>query len=68
MKVYCVHCQPNFSLPWQRNRQYSTTSTGFMVASDDKKRWLLTNAHSVEYSSQVGACSLRATHLLAAGP
>ena len=53
VKVYCVHCQPNFSLPWQRNRQYSTTSTGFMVAGGGKQRWLLTNAHSVEYHSQV---------------
>lgn len=53
VKVYCVHCQPNFSLPWQRNRQYATTSTGFMVEGGGKERWLLTNAHSVEYKSQV---------------
>ncbi len=53
VKVYCVHTEPNFSLPWQRKRQYASTSSGFMVQSPQGQRWLLTNAHSVEYHSQV---------------
>lgn len=54
VKVYCVHTEPNYSLPWQRKRQYASTSTGFMVTAQQAgERWLLTNAHSVEYHSQV---------------
>ena len=58
VKVYCVHSTPNFSLPWQRSRQYATTSTGFMVEGGGNQKWLLTNAHSVEYHSQVGSLAL----------
>ena len=53
VKVYCVHTEPNFSLPWQRLRQHASTSSGFLVAADTGERWLLTNAHSVAYHSQV---------------
>ena len=53
VKVLCVHSKPNFSLPWQRKRQFTSTSSGFMVRSEDGQRWLLTNAHSVEYHAQV---------------
>lgn len=52
IKVFCVHTEPNYSLPWQRKRQYASTSSGFMVCGPGGERWLLTNAHSVEYSSQ----------------
>ena len=53
VKIFCVHTEPNYSLPWQRKRQFSSTSSGFMVQTADGKKWLLTNAHSVEYHSQV---------------
>lgn len=53
IKVYCVHTEPNYSLPWQRKRQYSSTSSGFIVSGSAGQRWILTNAHSVEYHSQV---------------
>lgn len=53
VKVLCVHSKPNFSLPWQRKRQFTSTSSGFLVRSEDGQRWLLTNAHSVEYHAQV---------------
>lgn len=53
IKVYCVHTEPNYSLPWQRKRQYSSTSSGFIVSGNAGQRWILTNAHSVEYHSQV---------------
>ncbi|CAD7694758.1 unnamed protein product [Ostreobium quekettii] len=54
VKVYCKHTEPNFSLPWQKKRQFSSTSSGFMVSDGPEKRpWVLTNAHSVAYHSQV---------------
>lgn len=32
VQVYCVHTEPNYSLPWQRKRQYSSSSSGFIIA------------------------------------
>lgn len=64
IKVFCVHTEPNYSLPWQRKRQYASTSSGFMVSGLEGERWLLTNAHSVEYSSQVprhARCQIKST-------
>ena len=52
VKVFCIHTEPNFSLPWQRKRQQSSSSSGF-VCQHNGKRYLLTNAHSVEYHTQV---------------
>ncbi|CAN4115678.1 unnamed protein product [Withania somnifera] len=49
VKVFCVHTEPNYSLPWQRKRQYSSSSSGFII----KGRRVLTNAHSVEHYTQV---------------
>ncbi|MQM15629.1 hypothetical protein Taro_048578 [Colocasia esculenta] len=49
VKVFCVHTEPNFSLPWQRKRQYSSSSSGFIIAG----RRVLTNAHCVEHYTQV---------------
>jgi V8-like Glu-specific endopeptidase len=47
--VFCIHTEPNFSLPWQRKRQYSSNSSGFMIAG----RRILTNAHCVDHHTQV---------------
>ncbi|XP_050223892.1 protease Do-like 9 [Mercurialis annua] len=49
VKVFCVHTEPNYSLPWQRNKQYSSFSSGFVIGG----RRVLTNAHSVEHYTQV---------------
>ncbi|CAM6022745.1 unnamed protein product [Sphagnum balticum] len=49
VKVYCTHTDPNFSLPWQKRRQYSSTGSGFMISG----RRVLTNAHCVEHHTQV---------------
>ncbi|KAJ4761465.1 protease Do-like protein [Rhynchospora pubera] len=49
VKVFCTHTEPNFSLPWQRKRQYSSSSSGFIISG----RRVLTNAHSVEHFTQV---------------
>jgi hypothetical protein len=53
VRLYCRHTDPNFSLPWQRERECSSSSTGFAVQGPTAAdRWLLTNAHAVEYCSQ----------------
>ncbi|CAN6372756.1 unnamed protein product [Urochloa humidicola] len=49
VKVFCVHTEPNFSLPWQQCRQHSTFGSGVIIAG----RRVLTNAHCVEHHTQV---------------
>ena len=49
VKVFATHTEPNWSLPWQRKRQSSSTSTGFVIEGN----MVLTNAHSVEHHTQV---------------
>lgn len=49
IKVFATHTEPNWSLPWQRKRQVASTSSGFIIEGHR----LLTNAHSVEHSTQV---------------
>mmetsp|Transcript_3898 Transcript_3898/g.11656 ORF Transcript_3898/g.11656 Transcript_3898/m.11656 type:complete len:549 (-) Transcript_3898:1965-3611(-) len=51
VKVHTTHCYPNYSLPWQKLRQYQTTSSGFVI--DVERRWILTNAHSVQHHTVV---------------
>jgi S1-C subfamily serine protease len=48
--VFTVHSEPNFSLPWQRKRQYASSGSGFVIAG----RRILSNAHCVDHASQVG--------------
>ena len=43
-----MHSEPNYSLPWQRKRQFSSTSSGFVISD----RRILTNAHSVDHHTQ----------------
>jgi len=59
IRVYCTHSQPSFSMPWQRQKQEFSTSTGFVIDGDgdgnsngNGKR-ILTNAHAVEYGSLI---------------
>ena len=49
VKVFATHTEPNWSLPWQRKRQSSSTSTVFVIEGN----MVLTNAHSVEHHTQV---------------
>lgn len=49
MKVFCTHVEPNFGMPWQKRRQFSSTSSGFLIAG----RRVLTNAHSVEFGESI---------------
>ena len=53
VKIFCDHSEPNYSLPWQRQRQTSSFCTGFLATGDKDERWILTNAHCVDYPSQV---------------
>ncbi|KAF5187933.1 Protease do-like 2 protein, partial [Thalictrum thalictroides] len=48
-QVYCTHTAPDYSLPWQKQRQFTSTGSAFMIG-DGK---LLTNAHCVEHNTQV---------------
>eukprot|EP00913_Durusdinium_trenchii_P021694 g20384.t1 len=34
VKVWCVHSTPNFSLPWQRRRQYRSSGSGFVIDAE----------------------------------
>ena len=59
IKVFCNHLQPDFSLPWQRSGEVESSSSAFVIEDTEGQRYLLTNAHSVEYHSQVlrpGTC------------
>ncbi|CAI0447779.1 unnamed protein product [Linum tenue] len=49
VKVYCTHTAPDYSLPWQKQRQFTSTGSAFMIGNGR----LLTNAHCVEYQTQV---------------
>ncbi|CAL1388912.1 unnamed protein product [Linum trigynum] len=49
VKVYCTHTAPDYSLPWQKQRQFTSTGSAFMIGNGK----LLTNAHCVEYQTQV---------------
>ncbi|XP_024515363.1 protease Do-like 2, chloroplastic [Selaginella moellendorffii] len=49
VKVYCTHSEPDYSLPWQKQRQFMSTGSGFVISG----RRLLTNAHCVEHHTQV---------------
>ena len=59
VRIYCTHSEPNFIMPWQRQKQGSSTSSGFVIniQSDPNdhtngfKKYILTNAHAVEYGS-----------------
>lgn len=58
-QVFCMHSEPNYSLPWQRKRQFSSTSSGFVISG----RRILTNAHSVDHHTQVQCPSRKADRL-----
>ncbi|EPR63244.1 trypsin domain-containing protein [Toxoplasma gondii GAB2-2007-GAL-DOM2] len=52
-KVFCTHCEPNYSQPWTTRRQTTSMSTGFVTLDANGKQCLLTNAHSVEHAAVV---------------
>ena len=52
VKIFCVHADPNFALPWTVKHQGSSTSTGF-IFEDELNRLILTNAHAVQNAAVV---------------
>ncbi|EJK64737.1 hypothetical protein THAOC_14498, partial [Thalassiosira oceanica] len=52
VKIFASHSEPDYLLPWQRQQQSTSTSSGFIVEVPGGIR-VITNAHSVEYTSVV---------------
>jgi S1-C subfamily serine protease len=53
VRIYCTHTVPNFAMPWQRQQQESSTSSGFAISNGKDGFYILTNAHAIEYGSLV---------------
>ncbi|PRW44318.1 protease Do-like 9 [Chlorella sorokiniana] len=53
VKVYAEHTEPDYSQPWQRGKSHSSRSSGVMMLGPDGEPLVCTNAHSVEYATQV---------------
>lgn len=55
LKIHCTHSEPDFLIPWQRQHQSTSTSSGFVIEisteGGEKIRRVMTNAHSVDYGS-----------------
>lgn len=59
VKIHCTHSEPDPILPWQKNPQSMSTSSGFVIQlldnsddnDDETKLYIMTNAHSVEFGS-----------------
>lgn len=44
VKVFCAHSHPDYLVPWQRTRQFTSISSGFVI----RRKRILTTAHSVD--------------------
>lgn len=53
VKIHVNHSEPNYTMPWQRTHQTTSTSSGFVISAPGIGLRVLTNAHSVEYASVV---------------
>ncbi|PFH32026.1 serine protease [Besnoitia besnoiti] len=49
VKVYSDYTDPNYSLPWQMQRQGTSTGSGFIL----KDRLIMTNAHCVSWNNRL---------------
>lgn len=49
VKVYSDFTDPNYSLPWQMQRQGTSTGSGFVL----KNRLIMTNAHCVSWNNRL---------------
>lgn len=49
VKIFAVHAEPHYSLPWSIRRQYPSSSSAFVIPG----RRLITNAHCVQDAIQV---------------
>ena len=60
VKIYTVHTEPNYALPWTTKHQFSSTATGFAFEAPstaggalEGSKYLLTNAHAVVHAAVV---------------
>jgi S1-C subfamily serine protease len=51
VKIHATHSEPDYTMPWQRQHQTTSTSSGFAIFVDKIGFRIMTNAHSVEYGS-----------------
>ncbi len=49
VKLFVTTVSPNYSMPWQMEKEERSSSTGFVIS----KRRILTNAHCVAYQTSV---------------
>ena len=50
LKIHCTHSEPDDIMPWQKSPQSMSTSSGFVITSNNEQ-FVMTNAHSVEFAS-----------------
>eukprot|EP00917_Polyrhabdina_sp_WS-2016_P002043 GHVP01004391.1.p1 GENE.GHVP01004391.1~~GHVP01004391.1.p1 ORF type:complete len:541 (+),score=84.63 GHVP01004391.1:1740-3362(+) len=54
IKVFCNHKEPDFSRPWTFKRHTTSYSSGFVIDIPQRKeKFVLTNAHSVDFAATV---------------
>ncbi|KAL7537794.1 hypothetical protein ACHAXR_008085 [Thalassiosira sp. AJA248-18] len=53
VKIFATHSEPDFLIPWQKQHQTTSTSSGFVLNIPGIGYRVMTNAHSVEYGSVV---------------
>lgn len=69
VKIHCTHSEPDYLIPWQKQHQSGSFSSGFVISllpnqEDDNNhnnehsnshhnKRIMTNAHAVEYGSMV---------------
>ena len=51
VRIYAQTAEPNLALPWQRERPFESSGTGFAIALANGTMRVLTNAHVVEHAS-----------------
>ena len=53
LKIHCTHSEPDYLIPWQKQQQTPSTSSGFVIDIPGIGRRVMTNAHSVEYGTMI---------------
>lgn len=53
LKIHCTHSEPDYLIPWQKQQQSPSTSSGFVIDIPGVGKRVMTNAHSVEYGTMI---------------
>eukprot|EP00977_Amphora_coffeiformis_P025424 scaffold19753_cov231-Amphora_coffeaeformis.AAC.2 len=53
LKIHCTHSEPDYLIPWQKQHQSPSTSSGFVIEIPGVGKRVMTNAHSVEYGTMI---------------